>query len=303
LKILECNLCGNCCVCPYLSKYGYPKEIYLKRDPSVFICTNCGLCDRLCPFEINPSYAIYSVKDMLIKEGKLSEENLSAINSARKFTKTMSCFPFYHLDFKETVFFPGCALISQGSKIVYKIKKWLEERLKEKIGITLHCCGDPMYQNGDTSYLSSFAEKLKDKLEKYGVFRIIFACSNCKKIFKEYLNSFELIHISELIVDGDIKECGKDFILHHPCPNFKIGEIKVSIDKSFGKRAIEIIENPLCCGLGGAANKLDRDVAKRFIGRIKDIAKESAVLTSCMGCKNRFLKNGIKAKHIYEELI
>lgn len=302
MKILECNLCGNCLSCPYLSKYGYPKEIYLKKDSSVFICTNCGLCDRLCPLEIHPSFALYSLKEQLINENRLTPENLNAINSARKFAKTMSSFPFYHLDFRETVFFPGCALISQGSQIVYGIKNWLEERLKEKIGIILHCCGDPMYQNGDTSYLSSFAERLREKIENCGISKIIFACSNCKKIFKKCISGFETVHISELIVEADIKELGKDFILHHPCPNFKNEEIKDSIDKNFGKGAIDIMETPLCCGLGGAANKIDKDVAQGFLSKIKDTAKEKSILTSCMGCKNRFLKNGIKAKHIYEEI-
>lgn len=300
MKIEDCTLCGSCLVCPYLNKYGYPKEIFLKKDPSVFICTNCGLCDRLCPFEIEPSKAIYSVKEVLIKEGSLSEDNFKAIKSARSYSKTMSRFPISHFDLKETVFFPGCALISMGNDIVFSLRKWLEAKLHEKIGLTIHCCGDPMFQNGDTDSLSIFTERLKTKLENCGVSKIIFACSNCKKVFKKYIEGFELVHISELVGKADIKVPLNNFILHHPCPNFKNDEIRNSIDNSFSSQIGKTIENPSCCGLGGSASKLDKDVANTFLNKIKELSDSRSILTSCMGCKNRFLKNGIESKHIYE---
>lgn len=300
MKIEDCTLCGSCLVCPYLNKYGYPKEIFLKKDPSVFICTNCGLCDRVCPFAIEPSKAIYSVKEFLIKESKLTKKNLEAINSARSYAKTMSSFPISHFDLKETIFFPGCSLISMGKKLVFELKKFLETKTQENIGLAIHCCGDPMFQNADTVVLSGFTEKLREKLENYGVSKIIFACSNCKKIFKKYINNFELVHITELVEETDLKMPLDNFILHHPCPDFKNEEIKNSINSYFSMRVSKVIENPACCGLGGSASKLDKDVATGFLQNIKELAKDKAVLTSCMGCKNRFLKHAIEAKHIYE---
>lgn len=300
MKIQDCTLCGKCLSCPYLSKYGYPRDIYEKKDPSVFVCTNCGLCDKLCPFEVEPSKALYSLKTLLLKEGNIPLETSQAIKSARNFVKTMSSFPLSHFSLKETVFFPGCALISMGKEMVFGLKKWLETRLIEKVGITIHCCGDPLFQNGDVTVLSNFTKKLEEKLKKAGVLKIIFACSNCKKIFKKYTNNFELLHISELLNQEDMKETLDNFILHHPCPNFRNEEIKNHIERNLGNKAIESLENPYCCGLGGSASKLDKDVSKKFVDKIRDLARGRTVLTSCMGCKNRFMKNDIKAKHIYE---
>lgn len=301
MKINECNLCGSCLLCPYLKKYGYPKEIYLKKDPSVFICTNCGLCDRLCPFDIEPSTALYSLKEELIKRGDLPQKVSLAINSARAFAKKNSRFPVKHIDTKEVVFFPGCSLVSMGPKIVLGVKKWLEKKLNSNIGLAIHCCGDPMYQNGDTIHLYDFVNKLKSKFDDYGITRIITACSNCKKIFKKYLTDFDTLHLTELI-DVNELSLSENFILHHPCPNFKNLEVKESIDKNLREKAYKIIESPFCCGLGGSANKLDKDVAKGFLSRIKDEFGNKEIITSCMGCKNRFLKNDIKSRHIYEIL-
>ncbi len=300
MKIQDCSFCGNCLICPYLSKYGYPRDIYNKKDQSVFICTNCGACDILCPLDLEPSRALYSLKTLMIKEGSLSKEVIQAIQSARNFTNIMSRFPISHVDYRETILFPGCSLLSMGSKIVYGIKKCLEVKMNEKIGITIHCCGDPLFQNGDVSTLSNFLKNLKEKLKRTGTSKIVFACGNCYKIFRKYMNDFELIHVSQLLSKEDIKEPINDFILHHPCPNFKNREIINYMERNFVYKNMESIKNPYCCGLGGSASKLDKDVSKEFLEKIKNLAKSRRVLTSCMGCKNRFMKYNIEAKHIFE---
>ncbi len=300
LKIKECTLCGRCFECPYLEKYGYPKEIYLKRDSSVFICTNCGLCNVLCPFNIEPANALFELKKTLISENELSKEIRDAINQSRNFVNRMSRFPFKTFKFRKTVFFPGCALVSMGNKLVFSLKKSLEKRLGEKIGLVIHCCSDPAYQNGDVQFVKDFLSKLKELLENGGVNKIIVACSNCKKVFKEYMPEMEVMHVLEIMEDINFKEEG--FIFHHPCPNFRNINIKEGIDKVFQKKASYVFDKPYCCGLGGNASKLDKDISMKFLKRISERTKDKVLLTTCMGCKNRFMKNGLKAFHVYEYL-
>ncbi|MCX7769719.1 MAG: VTT domain-containing protein [Proteobacteria bacterium] len=301
MKILECTLCGSCLVCPYLKKYGYPKEIYLKKDKSAFICTNCRLCDRACPLDIEPSKAIYEVKSILIKEGTLTKPIIEGIIGSRRYANRLSSFPFQHIEDRETIFFPGCSLISLGRKLVFGLKNWIEKKIGSKVGLAIHCCGDPMWQNGDLSALRDFSKSLSEKLENAGVSKIIFACANCKKIFKEYLPEFELIHVSELVTEEDVSDEEKGFILHNPCPNFVNNEIKVNIEMSFKKTIVGKIDNPRCCGLGGLANRLDKEVAQEFLNNIH--ANSTPVLTSCMGCRNRFMKRNLPSKHIYENIL
>lgn len=302
MNILSCTLCGNCFVCPYLEKYGYPKEIFLKRDSSVFICTNCGLCSKICPFSAEPSESLYSLKIELIKEKKLSENTNKALESSRQFVKRMSSFPFSHFDLNEVIFFPGCAMTGMGKGLILKIKEWLEKRLNCKIGVVLTCCGDPAYQNGDIDFVTDFINALKDKLENIGINKIIFGCSNCKKIFDNFLPDFENIHLTELIREEDLKNIKDSNLIHHPCPNFKKTEIKEKIDEILRKRVDIVFDKPFCCGLGGSANKLDKDVSLKFLKRIEENANGRKIITSCMGCRNRFLKNNIESTHIYEYL-
>jgi len=300
LKIQDCTLCGKCFECPYLEKYGYPKEIYLKRDNSVFICTNCGLCNFLCPFNVEPANALYELKKMLISENELSKEARNAINQSRNFVKRLSRFPFTTLNFGKTVFFPGCALVSMGSKIVFSLKKLIEKMLGEKIGLVIHCCSDPAYQNGDVQFVMYFVQNLKELLENGGVNKLIVACGNCKKVFKEFMPDMEVVHVLEITEMINFEENG--FIFHHPCPNFKIMEIKKSIGRVFHEKAYYVFDKPNCCGLGGSASKLDKDVSIKFLKRISKKVGEKVLLTTCMGCKNRFMKNGLKAFHVYEYL-
>lgn len=87
MKILNCNFCGKCLSCPYLEKYGYPKETFFKKDKSVFLRTNCGMCSMVCPFDADPAEATYNIKVELIQEGNLDNNIQNALNSLRGFVK------------------------------------------------------------------------------------------------------------------------------------------------------------------------------------------------------------------------
>ncbi len=300
MSIDNCTLCGKCLVCPYLAKYGYPREIYLKKDSSVFCCTNCGLCNILCPFDATPAEALYRTKEWLIEENNLHDRIEQVIRSSRKFVVRMSSFPFSHLDAKEVLFFPGCSVVSRGKDMVLRLKGWIEKKMGQKVGLVLHCCGDPAYQNGDTGFVRNFVQTVREKLENNGTNKIILSCSNCKKVFKEYFKGVELFHIAELIDENDVRGMADFGILHHPCPNFKNEEVKNKIEALFGKKTELILNLPMCCGLGGAVSKLDKDVSDAFLKRTAHISEDKNLLTSCMGCKNRFLKYVVDAKHIYE---
>lgn len=302
ISIYNCTLCGNCFACPFLEKYGYPKEIFFKKDKAVFICTNCGLCSRVCPYLANPSEALFSLKYELIKEDNLDPSTLKLVESSRSFVKKMSSFPFSYIDSDGVVFFPGCSLVSMGKEIVFKIKKWIENRLSCKVGLFVHCCGDPAFQNGDLDFVSHFVKKLEDKLNSLDIKKIYFGCANCKKIFNKYLPNINSAHLIELVSFDDIKNIDFSFLVHNPCPNFVTPEIKEKIDKIFKNKADAIIEEPKCCGLGGGANKLDKEVADKFIKRIEEVARAKRIFTFCMGCKSRLLRNKIESVHLYEYL-
>lgn len=303
MKILNCTQCGKCLSCSYLEKYGYPKEIYLKRDKSVFLCTNCGMCSLVCPFDVDPAQALYKLKSELIEEGSIDDNIEKTLKNSRSFVKKISSFPIAHIDYKKNLYFPGCAMLGAGKKINKSLKKILEKKLAERLGWFIYCCGDPMWQNGDKKNLLHHMEILKEELENASVEKIFVACANCKKVFKEYLEGIDVVHILEIVSTNDFKKMPKDnYFLHHPCPNFREKNIMDSMDKIFLKEDTEKNKFPSCCGLGGSVSILDEGLSFAFTEKVKNMSLNKHIVTSCFGCKKKFTKSNLKAKHLYEFL-
>lgn len=296
---LSCGLCRE--ACPFLSEYGTPDHIISKTPHLSFLCTNCRACDMVCPQGLSPSEALLLTKYRMNKEGSLSEDVRATLNSARRFAMRGHRFPFVYYSRSEKAFWPGCSLQGTRPDIVRKIVKTL------KTGLVLDCCFDPLYQNGDLDGVKAAAERIKERLRKKGINHIILGCTNCKKIFSLYMPEIKTEHILEIgpeKLPSEYYSHLKDAYLHHPCPSFRFEQIR-NLAESHIKSSINISSHailPQCCGLGGATHALSERLSNQFTERVIMDSKDAPVVTYCMGCKNKFLKNGKEAYHILEFL-
>jgi len=304
--ISECTLCGNCqSACPYLEKYGLPSEIIQSESESVFLCTNCGACNRLCPQELKPSETLFGLKYELLKKGRLSEKTERAIESSRRFAMRGHRFPFVYYPRTEIAFWPGCSLQGTSPGLVRKILKILNKKYG-KVGLVLDCCFDPSFQSGDLDSVKAASQRIRERLKSKGIKKLILGCTNCKKIFTLFMPDVELEHILEAIPDLEkpFDRYQKEVYLHHPCPSFRFEDIQ----KEAYRRSSNLfsvsgqIGVPMCCGLGGLSHSLSEEVSKDFTERVLKASGDQVILTYCMGCKNRYLKNGKEAYHILEFL-
>lgn len=297
----DCLSCGACKVCPFLSEYGTPDLIISERPHLSFLCTNCRACDYLCPQGLKPSEALLQTKYRLIKEDSLSEDLRAALNSAKRFAMRGHRFPFVYYSNSTKAFWPGCSLQATRPDIVRKIVKTF------KIGLVLDCCFDPLYQNGDLDEVKAATERIRKRLKAHGINHLILGCTNCKKIFSLYMPEIKTEHILEVMPEnlpsghyGHLKE----IYLHHPCPSFRFEELRRLVEGHI-KSSIKISSQatlPQCCGLGGATHALSERLSNQFTERVIMDSKDAPVVTYCMGCKNKFLKNGKEAYHILELL-
>lgn len=182
----------------------------------------------------------------------------------------MSSFPIFHLENKKSIYFPGCSMLGFGKEINVKLKRLLEEKLSEKLGCAILCCGDFMWHNGDRIRLSHHHKLLEDRFENAGVEKIFVACANCKKVFKEFLNEVEIvyIYIFGVVNKNDFKDRPKILIF-------------------------------FICGIGGSASKINKSLSLQFSDQLKNVISNKQVLTGCFGCRKRFSNTNIKANHLY----
>lgn len=303
----NCNSCGKCRkACPFLNDYGTPDKLISDNSENIFLCTNCSACDRFCPQGLSPSGALLEKKHILIKHGTISDDIKETINSAFSFAMRGHRFPFSYYSSAGTVFWPGCALSGTSPEIVKKITQLLSRQLNKKVGLTLDCCFDPLYQIGDMDTVKYASERIRQRLKKNKTDHIITGCANCKKIFSLYMPEIKVEHILEVLRDNfslltHNSELQTVF-LHHPCPSYRFESIREKAKMHLQTKTEKIHESayPCCCGLGGGANSLSEDLTEKFTDKVKNASEDSVIITYCMGCKNRFLKKGKKAYHLLE---
>ncbi len=326
--VKSCENCGRCKgVCPFFDTYGTPDKVILETPEKVFFCTNCKACDMVCKEKLSPSDALFEVKSRLLKSGTYPLEVRDALQSANVYAMRGHKSPFVYYSSSDTVFWPGCGLAGTSPKIVTKTIRLLNEHLNRKVGLVLDCCFDPLYQLGDVDSVEDATNRIYDRLKKHTITHVITGCTNCGKILSQFLKDIKVEHIFEALYSSSgnplsnnfstnpsspslnfamtkggyrgVKKAFGEFYLHHPCPSFRfdgIGQYARTITKSTNNEN----SRPSCCGHGGGLSSTSNDLSKTFSEKIIKASKGNPVITYCMGCKGKLLREGQKAYHLLE---
>ncbi len=302
----SCSSCTQCStVCPFLERYGSPEEIIAQRPYLAFLCTNCRGCDKRCPLNLSPSRALFETKTLLISEGRVPVKAAQAIKGAQSFAERGHRAPFLRYDNQRTAFWPGCSLAGTSPEATEATRALLSSLLGQEVGLVLDCCFDPLYQMGDTGPVQEACRRIGHRLTAAGIEKLVVGCVNCRKVFARYLDPFDVKHFTEVLPSDVLKGLpqGEDLYLHHPCPVYHVDGIRertAAILSSPLTEAVDEQQIPACCGYGGSLNTQDPDLAVRFTERVTMAAYGASIVTSCMGCKNMFLKKGTPTYHILE---
>ena len=301
----NCSSCGQCStVCPFLDTHGEPDDIIRNRPQLAFLCTNCTACDQRCPLDLSPADALFRTKQRLIAEGRLPESAVRALKGARSFAERGHKPPFTRYDAAATAFWPGCSLAGTSPETVKVLVPKLEELLGTEVGLVLDCCFDPLWQMGDTGPVREATGRIMARLAEAGINRLILGCMNCRKVFRDYLPDLDAQYILEVLPEDILAEGPPgDPYLHHPCPFYRLEGITDrtrAILQNGCEKEVDEPKVPICCGLGGSVNSQDEELAGRFTEKVTMDAYGATIVTSCMGCKNTFLKRGKETYHILE---
>jgi len=309
----KCTGCGICKdACPFLSEFGTPDEILAGRSEVSFYCTFCRRCDSVCPLDLSPSSAFFETKERLIRENQVPPPVQKALSGAKGFAKAGHGFPFSFYGSAETVFWPGCTLAANRPDLIGKIRKALSGRLRQKVGLALDCCYDPVYGLGDTDTALAALQDINKCLCDHGVKQVITGCLNCYKLLSVHLKEIEVVFILD-VLSADIfeKNWPQAAYLHHPCPSSRWNEVMTKAKGVFSQLPTSNADTKsgsseppaaLCCGNGGGVSSSAPALADRFLDRIVGQAKGKTLVTYCFGCQNRFLNRGVKSIHLLEGL-
>jgi NADPH-dependent glutamate synthase beta subunit-like oxidoreductase/Fe-S oxidoreductase len=325
-RCLACT-CSQCVKhCPFLQHYvkGFPataQELVQlldekgETDPLLsYSCQICGLCQAVCPRELDAGLACLEFRERLVAEGKAPLPQHKGIQNEVRW----ATHPFFALSRPDPatgkarrVFFPGCSLPGYSPHLVKAAYAYLRPRLPD-LGIFLYCCGAPSQLLGERRVLNQVAAGLAQELDKLGAQEIIAACTYCLFILRNLLPGLRSRSLYEVLAETGLPEGinrgpAETFNIHDSCGARQFPEIHAAVRhllKDLGHDFAEMPHNrdtSICCGSGGMAPTVAPALARGMTeARLKEAGFD--LLTYCASCRARLAATGQPTVHLLELL-
>jgi uncharacterized membrane protein YdjX (TVP38/TMEM64 family)/Fe-S oxidoreductase len=300
----ECTECGACRTqCAFLQKHGLPKAIADTLDFSragdramAYECSLCGLCASVCPEKLSPGELFFAARREAAAAGHTDLSRYGAILGYEK-RGTSPLFSYYGLPAGcDTIFFPGCSLPGTRPETTWQLFQHLHGTLPN-LGIVLDCCTKPSHDLGRQDHFEAMFAEMREYLTAHGIRKVLVACPNCHKIFKQYGHGLSVQTVYEHLAGHDLPEGARitdetsaEWTVHDPCPLRDESGAQEAVRNLLGGMGIAVSEmvhsreRTLCCGEGGSVGCVQSDLARSWGQVRKAEADGRRVVTYCAGC-------------------
>ncbi len=313
----ECVNCGRCVKeCAFLGEYGSPKRLaedwpvtrkgVLKHYP--FQCSLCGLCHGVCPQDLDPSAMFLAMRRSLVESGEGILGEHKKIRSYEKLGSSPLLSWFHIPEDCNTVLFPGCALPGSRPRTLLHLYRHLQKS-HPTLGLVLECCTKPSHDLGDSDHFQKMFSELCSILLRHSVKKVLVACPNCYRIFKEYGSGLEVETVYELLArEADFSlNIQERVTVHDPCGVRFASGVQESSRELLQQQGLEILEmkhnraTTICCGEGGSAGFVRPDFAISWITKRVEEAGQGTIISYCAGCTH-FLGKRSRIYHLLDLL-
>ncbi len=319
-----------------------PLKGLLLTEDALWACTTCNFCTYACPVGNEPLVDIIRMRqDRVMMEGDFPKEANPAFKNLEVNFNPWAYNPQDRANWAEGLniktmaedpngeylFWVGCA--GSFDPRYQKVSKAFAQ-LMQKAGVDFRILGTEEKCNGDTArrmgneYLAqTLMQENIDKLNGYGVKKIVTACPHCfnslKNDYPQLGGKFEVIHHSELldnlIDDGKLKlkdaNEQKKVTYHDSCYLGRYNNVydapRETVSKIGGIEIVEMERNretAFCCGAGGGRMFLEETEGQRINeNRAEEAIGTGAetIASACPFCMT-MLTDGVKTLGKNEEV-
>ncbi len=318
----ECMACVK--QCAFLNAHGTPKSIAdahgteapgtdeavkaarIARDRA-YECSLCGLCTAVCPEKIDPAAMFLNMRRGACEAGEADIPRYKTILGYEK-KGNSALFSYYSLpEGCDTVFFPGCTLPGTRPGVTRQLFDHMRASLPT-LGIVLDCCNKPSHDLGRQDHFDRMFGEMREWLSSQGVQRVLVACPNCHKVFKQYGGPITVETVYEFMDSHglpDMPQVEGEVTIHDPCPLRNEPAIQKAVRAITSAKGLEVSEmrhkqgRTLCCGEGGSVGFRKPAFAQAWGQMRHDEAKGRKIITFCAGCAN-FLSRHVDVGHVLD---
>jgi dimethylglycine catabolism B len=297
-------------------------------EDELWSCTSCGACVSSCPVSVKHLDIIYDLRRDLVAKGKVDKEKSTMLenlaqnqnpygskNSTRAdWAKDLGIDTLASNPGAEYLYWVGC--LSSFDQRAQRIARALSKILKSAgvsfaiLGTEEACVGDPARRLGEEGRYQELAFQNIEKLNSYGVKKIIASCPHCfnalKNEYPEFGGRYEVVYHTQLV--SDLIRQGRVVV-----PADKIQRISVTLhDACYASRYNSVFEEPrnilnasaadiremerrkektFCCGAGGSNYWYKVPQQRSIAGiRTEEAQKTGAktIATECPFCLSMF---------------
>ncbi|MHB8086609.1 MAG: pyridine nucleotide-disulfide oxidoreductase/dicluster-binding protein [Anaerolineaceae bacterium] len=324
-RCLQCD-CMECVkVCEYLKHYGsyprkYVREIYNNlsiimrartANKMINSCTLCGLCEEVCPTDLNMGVVNHEVRQTMVKTGKMppSAHDFAlrdmAFSNDLRVALTLAPDNSGTCDF---LFFPGCQLTASNPEYIPKLYQSLSSALPN-LGVMLRCCGAPADWSGEQELFAKTMDDFKTQWLTLGKPKLVLACTSCLRMFSTTLPEVETLSAWQVFEGHKLFPASRQYshplAIHDPCTSRHMDAWQDAVRTGLDAMGIAYHELEMsrdlteCCGYGGvtwlANPELVQDILKRRA------AEDGAdYLTYCVMCRDLLVGQGKPTLHLLD---
>jgi Fe-S oxidoreductase len=302
---------------------------------ALWACTTCGACVEACPVFIEQMPKIVDLRRYLVMEeadfpDTMQEAMTSLESRGHPFRGTQAS----RMDWAEglnirtiseardaeVLLWIGCggALVERNQKVVRATAQLLAQAgVKFAIlGREEKCTGDPARRIGNEFLFEMLAKENTEKLNGYGVKKIVTSCPHCFNTFRheypQFGGHYEVFHHSEflakLVSEGKLSPAAQSeqtVTFHDPCylgRHNGVYDAPRELVQITSKSALVEMErsrnNSFCCGGGGGMSFVEEPPDKRVNQERARQALETGADVVAVGCPfcMTMLEDSVKAR-------
>lgn len=286
-------------------------------------CCFCGFCTAACGHHILAADRMRDWRQLFMRAGLMPPDDSKLVmvdNEWHIFSAFRAIYGVSYPDIlslaqaaeagpgmADTLFFPGCSLVSYAPEVVRAVAAWLAES-GVRLALSDACCGSPLMSAGLFDRAEALRQGIFAQMRAAGITRMVTICPGCGEEFgADMPEGIEIVPLPQLLREcaarrraagqpvgfAPLKRPSLTFFdsCHDRFDSAHAQSIRALmrtyLPEAEQREMAHHKQGTLCCGAGGAVASYDADITDRRVWRVIDEAKATGadtLVTMCPTC-------------------